>query len=413
MYSFLDNIRGNRLSRAVWSWQIDTYRHNPNIYLLSYQQLHSPTAREQNRTDGRHYAVQDGFFYSPSSSPLQLILSQDWLGVATDSTNTYFRTTRGHWNTQQKNSVYPFACAKIGSNGTEWQITQQAGAWDEGAQICAQEFNNEGQEPWAFAGPVNGWQNSLLLLTRWNYANSQGRIAVATAPVWINVSDEDNDADWTVRASDENFPPIADAGPDQTVSAGPNCTATVVLDGSASSDPNGDPLTYEWTWGGNVATGVNPVILLPLGTTTITLVVNDGIEVSAPDTVDISVSDNTQPEMSFSATPQALWPPNHKMAPVTIEGSVSDNCDDASSCEIIAVDSNEPVDGIGYGNTSPDWVVTGDLSVDLRAERARARTGRVYTIEIECTDASNNGVVDTLEVYVPHDQRQVMEPKKR
>ena len=48
-YSFLDNIRGNRLSRAIWSWQIDTYRHSQNIYLLSYQGLHSPTAKVPNR----------------------------------------------------------------------------------------------------------------------------------------------------------------------------------------------------------------------------------------------------------------------------------------------------------------------------------------------------------------------------
>jgi hypothetical protein len=190
MYSFLDNYRGNRLSRAIWSWQIDTYRHNPNIYLLSYQNLHSPTARMANRTDGRHYVVQEGF----SSEPVQLILSQDWLGVATDSTNTYFRTTRGYWNTQQKENVHPFACVKIGSNGTQWRITQGEGFWDEGVQICDQEFNNQGQGTWAFAGPVNGYQNLLLMLQRWYYADP-------TKPVWINVSDEDNDADWTVRAS--------------------------------------------------------------------------------------------------------------------------------------------------------------------------------------------------------------------
>ncbi len=204
-YGFLDNIRGNRLSRAIWSWQVDTYRYNSNlyIYLLSYQELHSPTVKEANRTDGRHYAVQEGFLYSSSATPLQLILSQDSPGVPTDPSNIYFKTTRGHWNTQ-KNEVgneHPFACAKIGSYGTEWRITQQEGLWDEGAQICDQEFNNKGDGTWAFAGPVNGWQNYLLLMTRWNYAYFGGRTAVATAPVWINVSDVDNDADWTVRAS--------------------------------------------------------------------------------------------------------------------------------------------------------------------------------------------------------------------
>jgi hypothetical protein len=40
-----------------------------------------------------------------------------------------------------------------------------------------------------------------------------------------------------------NHPPVAEAGPDQTVNSG----AGVTLDGSGSADPDGDPVTYLWT----------------------------------------------------------------------------------------------------------------------------------------------------------------------
>jgi len=94
--------------------------------------------------------------------------------------------------------------------------------------------------------------------------------------------------------------PVASAGADQTVEcAGPTSTPGT-LNGSGSSDPDNDPLTYTWTGPFGTATGVSPAVNLPYGTSTITLVVNDGKGDSDPDTVAISVQDTTPPTLTLA-----------------------------------------------------------------------------------------------------------------
>lgn len=93
-------------------------------------------------------------------------------------------------------------------------------------------------------------------------------------------------------------PPVADAGPDQTVEQTSPAGAEVTLDGSGSYDPQNLQLTYLWTWPGGSASGVNPTIALPVGSTTITLVVNNGTQASPPDTVTITVEDTTPPTLT-------------------------------------------------------------------------------------------------------------------
>ncbi|RZN42782.1 MAG: DUF11 domain-containing protein [Methanosarcinales archaeon] len=98
-----------------------------------------------------------------------------------------------------------------------------------------------------------------------------------------------------------NQPPVADAGPDQTIEQSYYQGADVPLDGSGSYDLDGDPITYSWTWVGGSAIGVGPTVSLPLGTTTVTLVVNDGTVDSSPDTVVITVQDTTPPVITCPA----------------------------------------------------------------------------------------------------------------
>jgi parallel beta-helix repeat protein len=107
---------------------------------------------------------------------------------------------------------------------------------------------------------------------------------------------------------------------------------------------------------------------------------------------------------SISANPNVLWPVNHKMVKVTVTVDATDICDPAPICKIVSVTSNEPINGLGDGNTQPDWEITGNLTVNLCAERVGTGSGRVYTIHVNCTDASGNVAIATVDVTVLHDK---------
>jgi len=90
-----------------------------------------------------------------------------------------------------------------------------------------------------------------------------------------------------------NRPPIARTGPDQVLYAGLDGTAAVTLNGSNSSDPDGDPLSYTWAWvaGGAacLSNGVSPTLNLPAGVYSIQLMVNDTQMDSQPASVLVTV----------------------------------------------------------------------------------------------------------------------------
>lgn len=99
----------------------------------------------------------------------------------------------------------------------------------------------------------------------------------------------------SVLVSTYNTPPVADAGPDQAVIV---LNATVQLDGTASYDLEGDPITFAWTMTqkpyGSTAALSNPASSKPTfvadkhGSYEIQLVVSDPWNQSAPDTVAVS-----------------------------------------------------------------------------------------------------------------------------
>jgi hypothetical protein len=189
-----------------------------------------------------------------------------------------------------------------------------------------------------------------------------------------------------------NEAPVAKAK-NVTVSAGPDCTANASVD-DGSFDPDADPLTITQS----------PAGPYPMGTTNVLLTVKDPRGATSQATATVTVVDTTPPDVTgVSATPNMLWPPEHQMVPIEIAYNTADTCSPGGSC-VLSVSSNEPVNGLGDGDTAPDWVVADDHHVMLRAERAGGGSGRIYTITITCTDGAGNQTVRTVTVNVPKNQ---------
>jgi hypothetical protein len=198
---------------------------------------------------------------------------------------------------------------------------------------------------------------------------------------------------------------------------------TSITLGGQVSDVDGDQITYEWLEGdqvlfsGQIETiyGGSPVNLpeqtvsLSLGTHIITLRVSDGFNLPVTSDITIQVIDTTSPVLAPVPDKTILWPPNHQMVDITIWANASDNT--GSPVLLVAVvSSNEPQDGLGDGDTSPDWTeptidqVNGIITLQLRSERSGAGNGRIYTITITGTDVSGNSSQANVEINVPHDK---------
>jgi hypothetical protein len=211
-----------------------------------------------------------------------------------------------------------------------------------------------------------------------------------------------------------NSAPVVECPDPATVECGTLAEVKVVV-----SDPDGDAMKAIWTLNGRkVQTNTVPASkpsaamelsfsrVMPLGTNIVGVAVTDSHTNRASCSTTVRVVDTLPPVIhGAGARPNVLWPPNHKMVYVQVEARVADQCGPAT-WEIIDVYSNEPVNGLGDGDTAPDWLIARHhLGAYLRAERSGNGTDRIYSIVIQAKDRSGNlSEPTTVTVTVPKSQ---------
>lgn len=237
----------------------------------------------------------------------------------------------------------------------------------------------------------------------WSYPVS-GPLALGEGVLYIAGADGTVTA---IAAPSANQPPVSRVGGPYTAECRGAAT-TVQLDGSASSDQDGDTLTFSWSSDCPDATFDNPTSATPVLTINstaaqscaVTLVVSDGQLTNASQTT-VTVVDSQPPMLSqLAANPPTLWPPNHKMIPVTVTAVATDACDPAPVYWIASITSSDPATGSGTAR-QPDIQITGAHTVLLRSERSNPHAGRTYWLAVEAADASGNLTTNTAVVTVP------------
>ena len=255
------------------------------------------------------------------------------------------------------------------------------------------------------------------------------------------------------------------AGNNQSVGAGSQVTTppSVVVKDAGGNPVSGVTVTFAVLTGGGSATGTaavtNAAGIAAVGSWT--LGATPGANTMSASASGLSGSPvlfsatgmlvDTPADLSCVATPNVLWPPNHKMSDIRIKlpagtflltSVTSNEADDApeqsssrwsygrgwswddrwnvdrhkkhvgggrhSDDDDCGYDDDDDNDDNGDGSTVHDiqgWLVgTADVLGQLRAERSGSGTGRIYTFSYSGKDASGKKATATCTVTVPHDQ---------
>ena len=259
--------------------------------------------------------------------------------------------------------------------------------WNSGTSMATPHVAGAAALIWS-RGDVVG--NSQVVETLLDSADPKGVDAVRldswTAHGGLNIHDA---ASYGVA----NVAPIADAGPDQTLTdEDGDGVARVTLDATGSSDPDGTIVGYQWREGTTVL-GVNATepVFLPAGVHTITLEVADDDGATSSDTTSVTV-------LRPNAAPAAV-----NVAASTATGtpvSVTLAATDDQSCELAFSIVQGPASG-SLGPISGQSCTSGTPNRDTaQVTYTPGTTPGTYTFTYRANDGAEDSASATATITV-------------
>ena len=209
----------------------------------------------------------------------------------------------------------------------------------------------------------------------------------------------------------DTIPPVttASVSPSPNANGWNSANVTVMLN-STDNEPGSSgvkQVTYNATGaqtiGDTIVSGESATFAISEeGVTIITFFGADNAgNIETAKTISVQI-DKTPPTVTCNASPNVLWPPNNKLAPVYVSVNVTDSLSGPAGFNLVSVTSSEP--DCGHGDIQGFVVGTPSTSGRLRAKRLGSGSGRTYTFVYSGVDRAGNARSCITTVVVPHDQ---------